>query len=138
MRDATRGLPERSPILVILSPKNTQLRSSDGLVIYHRSRTHPKQYLKVKIWRKKKNRCTLTHCPASLVGRISLSFPNGITWQVWPHGLKVIKSQSFNQKEKKRGMQHEDFLGGHPSQYYSPPRMLSCEVFMGSGALVLV
>src|SRR5664279_1235538 len=29
--DATRGLPRRSPILVLLSPKHAQLRSSDGI-----------------------------------------------------------------------------------------------------------
>src|SRR3954462_13549335 len=30
-RDATRGLPRRSPILVLLSPKHAELRSSDGI-----------------------------------------------------------------------------------------------------------
>ncbi|GKB99273.1 hypothetical protein Tco_0985410 [Tanacetum coccineum] len=39
--------------------------------------------------------------------------------------------------DKKRGVQHEDFPAGHPSQYYSRPSTLNCEVLMGSGALVL-
>ena len=47
------------------------------------------------------------------------AFRKGITCQVWPHGLKVIESYIFNkkrrEKRKKRGMQHEDFPGGHPS-----------------------
>ena len=30
-RRATRGLPKRSPILVLLSPKHTYLLSSDGI-----------------------------------------------------------------------------------------------------------
>ena len=31
MRGATRALPKRSPILVLLSPKHVYLRSSDGI-----------------------------------------------------------------------------------------------------------
>ncbi|WZY87028.1 hypothetical protein YC2023_033412 [Brassica napus] len=31
MRSATRGLPGRSPILVLLSPKHASLQSSDGI-----------------------------------------------------------------------------------------------------------
>ena len=38
----------------------------------------------------------------------------------------------------KREVQYEDFLGGHPSLYYSRPSTLNYEVLMGSGALVLV
>ena len=30
-RNATQGLPSRSPILVLLSPKHAKLRSSDGI-----------------------------------------------------------------------------------------------------------
>ena len=30
-KGATRGLPRRSPILVLLSPKHASLRSSDGI-----------------------------------------------------------------------------------------------------------
>ena len=41
-------------------------------------------------------------------------------------------------ERQKGGMQHEDFPGGHPSQYYSRPSTLNCGVLMGSGALVLV
>ncbi|KAK4590180.1 hypothetical protein RGQ29_020646 [Quercus rubra] len=37
-----------------------------------------------------------------------------------------------------KGVQHEDFPGGHPSSYYSRPNTLNCGVLMGSGALVLV
>ena len=42
------------------------------------------------------------------------------------------------QKIIKKGMQHEDFPGGHPSKYYSRPSTLNFEVLMGSDALVLV
>ncbi|KAK7321115.1 hypothetical protein VNO77_31333 [Canavalia gladiata] len=41
-------------------------------------------------------------------------------------------------RRKKEEVQHEDFPGGHPSQYYSRPSTLNCGVLMGSGALVLV
>ncbi|GLJ59150.1 hypothetical protein SUGI_1494440 [Cryptomeria japonica] len=37
----------------------------------------------------------------------------------------------------KKGLQHRDFPGGHPSQYYSGPSALNCGVLMGSGALTL-
>ncbi|KAL2951556.1 hypothetical protein AAZX31_19G058800 [Glycine max] len=35
-------------------------------------------------------------------------------------------------------VQHEDFPGGHPFEYYSRPSTFNCGVLMGSGALVLV
>ena len=38
----------------------------------------------------------------------------------------------------KRRVQHHDFPGGHPSQYYSGPSVLNCGLLMGSGALMLV
>ena len=38
----------------------------------------------------------------------------------------------------KKEVQHEDFPGGHPSQYYSRPSTLNFGVLMGYGALVLV
>jgi hypothetical protein len=43
-------------------------------------------------------------------------------------------------KGKKGGvwMQHRDFPGGHPSQYYSGPKALNCRVLMGSGVVALV
>jgi hypothetical protein len=50
-RGATRGLPRRSPILVLLSPKHTSLRSSDGIrcisagMIAHVSRVTQKNYM---------------------------------------------------------------------------------------------
>ncbi|KAG2679817.1 hypothetical protein I3760_11G068700 [Carya illinoinensis] len=34
-------------------------------------------------------------------------------------------------------VQHDDFPGGHPTEYYSRPSTLDCRVLMGSGALVL-
>ncbi|XXG47392.1 hypothetical protein AAC387_Pa02g2055 [Persea americana] len=39
--------------------------------------------------------------------------------------------------KSKKGVQHEDFPGGHPSKYYSRPSTLNCGVLMGSGALAL-
>ena len=41
-------------------------------------------------------------------------------------------------KTQKEGMQHEDFPGGHQSQYYSRPNSLNFGVLMGSGACELV
>jgi hypothetical protein len=47
-------------------------------------------------------------------------------------------------KEKIKGrietkwMQHRDFPGGHPSQYYSGPKALNFRVLMGSGVVALV
>ena len=35
-------------------------------------------------------------------------------------------------------VQHQDFPGGHPSQYCSGPSALNCGVLMGSGVLALV
>ena len=32
------------------------------------------------------------------------AFRKGITCQVWPHGIEVIESKSFNQKKKTRGL----------------------------------
>ena len=41
-------------------------------------------------------------------------------------------------KEKQKWMQHRDFPGGHPSQYYSGPKALNFRVLMGSGVVALV
>ncbi len=38
----------------------------------------------------------------------------------------------------KKRMQHRDFPGGHPSQYYSGPKALNFRVLMGSGVVALV
>ena len=53
------------------------------------------------------------------------------------HDERGHKSYKFRHK-KGEGVQHEDFPGGHPSQYYSRPSTLNRGVLMGSGALVLV
>ena len=60
------------------------------------------------------------------------------------NGLREPEHTSVNNaaprpktKLKKR-VQHRDFPGGHPSQYYSGPSALNCGVLMGSGALTLV
>ena len=39
---------------------------------------------------------------------------------------------------RKKGVQHEDFPGGHPSEYYPRPSTFHFGFLMGSGALVLV
>jgi hypothetical protein len=36
---------------------------------------------------------------------------------------------------KKKWMQHRDFLGGHPSQYYSGPKVLNFRVLTESGVV---
>ena len=43
-----------------------------------------------------------------------------------------------NKKKKQKWMQHRDFPGGHPSQYYSGPKALNFRVLMGSGVVALV
>jgi hypothetical protein len=40
--------------------------------------------------------------------------------------------------KKDSWMQHRDFPGGHPSQYYSGPKALNFRVLMGSGVVALV
>jgi hypothetical protein len=39
---------------------------------------------------------------------------------------------------QQKWMQHRDFPGGHPSQYYSGPKALNFRVLMGSGVVALV
>ena len=51
---------------------------------------------------------------------------------------RQVASRNGTPQDPKRGVQHEDFPGGHPSLYYSRPSTLNCGVLMGSGALVLV
>ena len=41
-------------------------------------------------------------------------------------------------RKKQKWMQHRDFPGGHPSQYYSGPKALNFRVLMGSGVVALV
>ncbi len=56
-------------------------------------------------------------------------------------GMRNREGKKKKKKEKKRegvGMQHRDFPGGHPSQYYSGPKALNFRVLMGSGVVALV
>ena len=41
-------------------------------------------------------------------------------------------------EKEQKWMQHRDFPGGHPSQYYSGPKALNFRVLMGSGVVALV
>ena len=52
-------------------------------------------------------------------------------------GKKEGKKRRFWGRAK-RWMQHRDFPGGHPSQYYSGPKALNFRVLMGSGVVALV
>lgn len=56
----------------------------------------------------------------------------------WPsfHITLEIKVKNFEWQSK--WMQHRDFPGGHPSQYYSGPKALNFRVLMGSGVVALV
>jgi hypothetical protein len=49
----------------------------------------------------------------------------------------MLKIRDFKWK-KQKWMQHRDFPGGHPSQYYSGPKALNFRVLMGSGVVALV
>ena len=49
----------------------------------------------------------------------------------------AVLSTKRTRLEAKR-VQHQDFPGGHPSQYCSGPSALNCGVLMGSGVLALV
>ena len=53
---------------------------------------------------------------------------------VWCWKLKFKN----NKEKKQKWMQHRDFPGGHPSQYYSGPKALNFRVLMGSGVVALV
>jgi hypothetical protein len=58
--------------------------------------------------------------------------------QVRCGGGRMEKGGWMEAKEKDRWMQHRDFPGGHPSQYYSGPKALNFRVLMGSGVVALV
>lgn len=62
---------------------------------------------------------------------------NGVSSQ---GGASVLeKKKSGGEKEAKPlWVRHQDFPGGHPSQYYSGPWALSCGVLMGSGVVAQV
>ncbi len=55
-------------------------------------------------------------------------------------GKPKCKEDGRGEEKKGKGvwMQHRDFPGGHPSQYYSGPKALNCRVLMGSGVVALV
>ena len=60
-------------------------------------------------------------------------------------GVRVLVVREKKKKKRgrlwgraKRWMQHRDFPGGHPSQYYSGPKALNFRVLMGSGVVALV
>ena len=50
------------------------------------------------------------------------------------HASRTVPTHKMNYKR----VQHQDFPGGHPSQYCSGPSALNCGVLMGSGVLALV
>ena len=52
--------------------------------------------------------------------------------------LFVERTDDFGSKLDQKWMQHRDFPGGHPSQYYSGPKALNFRVLMGSGVVALV
>jgi hypothetical protein len=54
-------------------------------------------------------------------------------------GKKIRKRMDGRKRMgKKKRMQHWDFPGGHPSQYYSGPKALNWRVLMGPGVVALV
>jgi hypothetical protein len=53
-------------------------------------------------------------------------------------GFTSAEKKREEKKKSKRWMQHRDFPGGHPSQYYSGPKALNFRVLMGSGVVALV
>ena len=48
-RCATRGLPRRSPILVLLSPNHASMRSSDGIQCISAGMIAPVKYCKINV-----------------------------------------------------------------------------------------
>jgi hypothetical protein len=53
--------------------------------------------------------------------------------------FSVLKNKGKNKGiNETKWMQHRDFPGGHPSQYYSGPKALNFRVLMGSGVVALV
>jgi hypothetical protein len=69
-----------------------------------------------------------------------------VTGAAWANGERKTKNKKENKGKKKKEqgersknwMQHRDFPGGHPSQYYSGPKALNFRVLMGSGVVALV
>ena len=53
-------------------------------------------------------------------------------------GSSHVGAESVEGFKKEKWMQHRDFPGGHPSQYYSGPKALNFRVLMGSGVVALV
>ena len=50
----------------------------------------------------------------------------------------AVENRKFLKQDEQKWMQHRDFPGGHPSQYYSGPKALNFRVLMGSGVVALV
>uniref|UniRef100_A0A0D2ZS91 Uncharacterized protein n=1 Tax=Brassica oleracea var. oleracea TaxID=109376 RepID=A0A0D2ZS91_BRAOL len=91
MRGATRGLPERSPILVQLSPKHAYLRSSDGIRCISAGMIAPVGRLRVK-----KLNLGPENCPVYLPPfMVSGPFQNGAMGDVVPHGSKVMSTLDY-------------------------------------------
>jgi hypothetical protein len=62
---------------------------------------------------------------------------NAAAMDGWTQEQKGWK-RGDGRSRSKRWMQHRDFPGGHPSQYYSGPKALNFRVLMGSGVVALV
>ncbi|KAF9663334.1 hypothetical protein SADUNF_Sadunf17G0035700 [Salix dunnii] len=155
---ATRGLPEVTHPSTTLA--QTRLTGVDGIgALVLRARkgtkggcntrtsevTHPSTTLAKHCWydrtqallgvqkRKAKGGCNtrtseVTH-PSTTLAQARL------TRSSMGSGALVLACKK--RKGTKGGVQHEDFPGGHTSQYYSRPSTFNFGVLMGSGALVL-
>ena len=143
----------RSPILVLRLPKHAQLQSSIGIQCINACRIAPVMLLCDLI----PFRCSLLPIPSSVSPCTTLELlwvpPTPQPWtpfkiaslplyntQLRNMGINQMNSiyiRNFIQK-KEKGVQHQDFPRGHPSQNFSRLSTLNCRVLMGSNALVLV
>jgi hypothetical protein len=61
-----------------------------------------------------------------------------LKWDVRGAEILVVGTYVEQVERGAKWMQHRDFPGGHPSQYYSGPKALNFRVLMGSGVVALV
>nr|VDD10697.1 unnamed protein product [Brassica oleracea] len=137
MRGAKRGLPGRSPILVLLSPKHASLRSSDGIRCIGAGMIAPVRSKRMNLGPKN---CHAYSPPFMVSG----PFRNGAMGDVVPHGSKVMRFPSLDfvlgRKNKikiiiKKGATTRTSGRSPILVLLSRPTQLNCGVLMGSARL---
>ena len=133
-RDVIRGLPRRSPILVLLSPKHASLRSSNGIRCISAAMITP---IKCGV---------ISTYMASVTGLISdiwkVVGPRTERRSEFLRRRYTCVGEHIKKKALKKRCQKRGATRGLPRRSPIPvllsPKPLNCGVLMGSGALVLV